>query len=710
MVVESSKDIHFSGELKYFRQKIHELKEGTGSILCVSGESGFGKSHLLDLFERAADSMNSGISYTLVKTQPPIGRFMVGNIQPLMPFTKSLENLLSRGGTAAKTKFALKAGLTVLTGIPIAGDLFYMAKELGRDWRDYKKDKSSSSINKISTGAADYYDTFCSLADKSPLVLLLDDMQWSDAQSVELLNIFAGKIQSLPVFIVISYNNSDIQRKGAPLVNFVNNHIDKTRRVDLIELQQFNKKQLSELCKFSLQKYKPNKKFEDWLFDHSYGVPGVIIEYLNYFQQKSPFLPDGTLDKDFSSGDFLPATVQTAFAPKLENISEEDRNILAVCSSEGRRFTANVISELLNTDILTTIKKLRSIINKTGIIKSIGAQSRYGIKTTVYEFTQAFYHQFFENSLEYEEHIALHGQIAALLKKKYDDSSSESVKQEIAPFIAAHSAEAGDEETTKSMLLEAAKAAREYGSAEIVQNAYNSFIGIEDGSYYRKNGDDQDKEESPEKVVFENLIMDSAGTAEEILPENGSEHNNEEGNGSIPADINGHFPEFSAIRRAVVNAYHQGKFSFAAGTASDYLKNHEDMLKVSEKSILISLIIKSYLDSGDIISAEKYADIAKGLLNTENDPVSECFISNACAVLYYESGRKNEALDMLTKAAQKALKLPPEMRLMTLSNIVKVTKNDDPQKAHQYISAIKQLSSRLQFDDLSHDLDSGLFG
>lgn len=697
MAKDLSGDIFFSNELSVLRERIAKLKTGCGTIICITGETGFGKSTLLNAYAGLCVSKEYNLLNTYVKTQAPIGKFDVSNIQPLMPFTKAFENLLSGDDLGAKKKFALKAGLTVLSGIPIAGDLFYMIKELGRDWRDYRKDRSSVAAKKVSAGAADYYDTLCSFADKSPLALLIDDMQWSDAQTTELLNLIAENIIKIPIIIVIAFRRTDVERKGSPLQSFINNQLNKNPDVIEIGLKPFNRNQLSELCRFMLPRYKQEKKFEDWLFDRSYGIPGIISEYLNFFRQKSPFREDGTLDDNFDNVEYYPVSVQAAFSELLVKLNEDEKNVLSICSAEGRRFTALIVSELLNTDILTAIKKLRSIQNKTGIIKSLGAQYRYGVKSTVYEFTQSFYHSFFESSLEYEEHVALHGQIANLLKKKYEEAENESIRQEIAPFIAAHSSESGDEETAKSMLLVAAKTAQEYGSKEIVETAYQSFREIEDHGLPREENSDQ----SPENVIFQNILHNAeteySGDDENDVTENGSNLLN--GYGTADSDR-----DFISIRRAIVDAYHQEKFQLAADTSLDYLKQNEHTLRSYEKAILISLAVKSFLEMGDSGMADKLFDMGEHLLKNERDPVSECFIYNSHALILSAKGLNTQAEETLRLAAQKAMNLPMELRLLTLANIATIVKDTDQHKAAKYFAAIRTLGRNLHFDDFIKDL------
>lgn len=482
-------------------RSMKDSKEGKGKVFAVRGEAGFGKSNLIQGITKKINEADPKFITAITETQKPIGKFNVSNMQPLYPFSKLVEQLMERKHLSPEKRLARNVGMTALASIPFLGDVFYAAKELGRDWREYKREKSSAEEKGISSATADYFDTLLSFADKEPLFLCIDDMHWSDAQSIELLNLLAEKIANLPITILFTYKESEIERQGLPLYSFTKKHSKETKSIKLIELKSFTKSELSELCTFKISNYKPNSEFENWIYEKSYGVPGVANEYVNYFSQYSPFDLEGNLVTNFEDNEFLPATVQALFSQHLDNINEEERNILSICAIEGREFTASIASQLLNTDVLSTIKKLRALQNKTGLIRSLGAKNRYGQKTTVYQFTQAYYQSFFEASLEYEEYTALHGQIASVLKEKYDDAANDNIKEEIAPYLAAHSSESGDEELTEDMLLYAAENAKKYGSSELIKEYFEQFKAI-------NQDEDYDEGDIQQVNSFENLLKE----------------------------------------------------------------------------------------------------------------------------------------------------------------------------------------------------------
>jgi len=671
------------------RNCLVRLGKGQGSVVCISGEAGLGKSFLLSSFSDEVAANNS-IDSVFVQCQPPIGNVRISSLQPLLPFQRILEKLEEKKTRTAGKRFAFDVGMTTLASVPIGGDLFYWVKEVGKAFEQYKKERKHETNRKISIGAEFYYNALYKALEKKKLALFIDDMHWCDSQSLELLTYFLENIESLPLMFVFSFNKSIVETNESPLNLFLEKNKDSAN-IFITELESFTLPDIREANKLYLSEYSNNPTFDEWLFQKSYGVPGTVIEYLKYFQKNTPFLPNGELSEHFSSSSFLPANIQTAFSDAVEKLDDEEKNVLSICSAEGREFTALVTSQLMNTDVLSTIKKLRSLINKTRIIKSIGAKVRYGQTTTVYEFSQAFYQSYFENGLEYEEKVALHGQIAAFLKNKYEEAENEAIKHQLAPYVAAHSTAAGDDETAKEMLLVTAQAAQNYGSTDIMEQAYESYVNLTN-----KLGNSEESKISKEAIAFNELFRTSSVPGLLFGKSEGSE-------GSETLDSRG-FIDFISLRRIVVDDFLKGNFNDCADKTLTYYNSRESELRLIEQAQLLAIAVRAYLELSDMSSAETYLKKALSLTSLNTDPVAECFVNNAAALFYYRLNKINEAFTFLRKAAQRAINLPPEIRLLTISNIALIEGKINPEKTKKYYSAIKKLTRYLNFDELNADI------
>ena len=690
--------------------RIQALLKGSGSILCISAESGYGKTHLLRYFFEEC-RLRSSLAAAIAECEAPQGKISTSNIQPLLPFTVLIEQLLDKKNVSPEKKLALNIGLTTLATVPFIGEVFYAVKEMSRDWKQFKKEKSNTQDVNISSGSADFFDSLCALSEKQPLILFIDDFHWADPQSVELLNYISLSIEKLRIMLVISYRKSIVETKASPFLSFIMQHQDRHQSIPFLQLEPLDTTDTYALASIFLNDYERNLKFEQWLLKQSDGVAGIISEFLGYLSTKPELLIGNRYEIALENKHLLPANITTAFAQIIENMSDDDRNTLSVCSAEGRQFSVTMVASLLNIDILTTIKKLRHVQLSSGVIKSLGLGNRYGEKTTLYEFTQTYYHTFFNNSLEFEEHEALHSRIAQLLQYKFNTAESESVRRQIAPYLAAHSAESGDSETAKSMLLFTATAAQAYGSNEAISATYKSYLMLEGRS--DENASDVESSDAIKndfgivnediaingfKEIFSNVSMvqkkhDSDDS--ETIQENGTIVNGNSQNDDSHKD-------FISMRNRLVDAYHNNEFEKVIEKTIFYINN--SILNPAEKIQLYSFAIRACIEIDHLEEAAKFSLQAKEYLSSNNDPIAECLYLNVCGLLKFHENQPEQAIEVLEDAAAKAATLPPELQLLTLSNIAQVVRHVNPKEAASYYSAVRQLCSSLNFNDFAADL------
>ena len=227
----NKKNIELFNELKT------QAQAGHGSILLLTGESGFGKSYLIKQLNQECNNPENRILNVYVQNEIPIGDVNIHNLQPLKPFAKALEVILESKNITAKKKLALNMSLTTLTALPYIGDIFSAAKELSRDWREYKKEKLDEVFEIEENRADELINAFALKAEKETIVLFFDNMQFVDGASVELLQKIKKKIEKLNIIIVIAYRESDVDSPQIPFYHF----IAESNDLDKIELKEFTK-------------------------------------------------------------------------------------------------------------------------------------------------------------------------------------------------------------------------------------------------------------------------------------------------------------------------------------------------------------------------------------------------------------------------------------------------------------------------------------
>jgi len=670
--------------IKKFKEKIFLLDQDKGSVIFIDGGRGLGKTHILKELNRIIEHDKIVSSY--VRINPPLANYAISNLSPYYPFTKAIDELSAQRNIDPTKKLAMNVGLTLLASLPIAGDFFYAAKEIRRDLKDFKKDQIAKSFSTASS----FLEIFTTYSKKQKFVLFFDDFHFADIQSFELLKMLMQKINDISAIFIFTFDSSNTSRQFFSFGNFFKFYKENESLADYFKLEPFNKDLIIEAISHIFPHSKVNDEFVSWLMLKSFGTPLAIFEYLKYFKENNINITNIDV-ADIDS--FVPQSLQSIFLSEIEKLTEEEKNILSICASEGKEFSVFIVSQLLNTDVLNTIRKLRAIQNKSGIISSLGVKNRYGEKTTVYQFNQIAFHTVFENYLEYEEYKSLHTIIASILQKNFEQSKDIAIKNELLPFIVSHSSISGDEELIKKVLKEQAIVAEEYHDTAYIngithflheinnpQNAEGDFLQISNNylpGYFEESSDNTfDFVEKNNSEATENLINSH------INPENILTHSN--------------LQNFDEIIDLTLNKNSDESINIIEQFAN--LSDNE-----YEKIKANLLLVKLYSEKDKLNDAVELLNKINFKVN-EIDPCElDVLYLNTVAIINFKKGEVETAIEQLKKASKFALKLDITYKLLTVSNISILLKEFDYSMANQYKLTVAKLASDLNYNKFLED-------
>ena len=156
-------------ELGVLRERLAVAVSGQGGLVLISGEAGIGKTALAEALCREAAEQGAlvrvGHCYDLTET-PPYG-----------PWTE------------------IRDHIPLDPGLP---------------------PRPSAAASTAASQAAFFREAlafFAALAERRPLVLVLDDLQWADPASLDCLRFLARSVASLPILFVATYRAENVTRR-----------------------------------------------------------------------------------------------------------------------------------------------------------------------------------------------------------------------------------------------------------------------------------------------------------------------------------------------------------------------------------------------------------------------------------------------------------------------------------------------------------------
>ncbi|HLF61448.1 MAG TPA: AAA family ATPase [Acidimicrobiia bacterium] len=299
--------------------------------------------------------------------------------------------------------------------------------------------------------------TVLALTRERPLVLMFDDLQWADDDSIQLIRYLVRTVASGPIFLLISLRPySDSSSGGASKLIA---DLDRMRVTRVLRLQRLSRLQTGELLESLLGAPVDEATLES-LHARSEGVPFFIEELARAYREAEALqLIDGTWTMTRLSGPAVPSSIQSLVERRLAQLSEDCRSRLADAGVLGRRFRLSDLSRVLARLHDEPAKPewqigedLQDAID-LGLIVAEPRGSRYDFSFSHDQIREALL-----GGSSRPRVRAIHGAIAEALA---EEGGTENLS-----MLAYHALQAGDQALAVSSALEAARAAMDVSAPE----------------------------------------------------------------------------------------------------------------------------------------------------------------------------------------------------------------------------------------------------
>jgi predicted ATPase/DNA-binding NarL/FixJ family response regulator len=292
---------------------------GTGSLLLVSGEAGVGKTRLCEeVLERAAAA-----------------RFVRGAAAP-------------GGAPFGPVVAALRAFLRVEPdGLawcgPLRPHLALLLPELG----DARPTDDRATLFEAIRCA------LVAVSARRPAAVLLDDLQWSDEATLDLLGALARGLADLPLLVVAGYRSDELPRTH-PLRR-LRHDLRRERALHELSLEPLDGADTARLAEQVLGR-PPSPGLAATLHARTAGVP-FFVEELTEALRAGERLADGpdgaelALDGDVA----LPQTIRDAVLVQAASLSETARVVAETAAAAGPSFDVDLVAALDGEDGLAEL-------------------------------------------------------------------------------------------------------------------------------------------------------------------------------------------------------------------------------------------------------------------------------------------------------------------------------------------------------------------
>ena len=423
-------------ELAKIDAALEAATRGAGQTVVVAGEAGGGKS----AFVREIETRAHGRGFRVLRG----ATLESDRTLPYAPFIAAV-----RSGFRGTPHERLGRVLA-----QTAPDLAQLFPELGRA----AKPEGAMEQHRLSVA---FHGLFTAFARESPILVVLEDLHWSDEASLDLLHYLARELRDSRTVVLANYRSDEMHRRH-PFLRTLGS-LQRERLVTEIPLRRLTPDEVGRLIQETFSTGPVSDEFRDAVYTRCEGNPFFTEELLK------AMVDSGDIYRTASGWERkpiaelrIPSSIREAVHARIERLSPEAQATLSAASVIGLRFPFEVLRATTGASATDILAHLRQFIELQLAIEQGGDDDAYA-------FRHALTREVVYDELLAPERKALHRAVAAALE------SSPPVEPGL---LALHLVAAGEHARAIPHLLEAAQRASAAGAPREAAAHYENALEL----------------------------------------------------------------------------------------------------------------------------------------------------------------------------------------------------------------------------------------
>jgi DNA-binding winged helix-turn-helix (wHTH) protein/tetratricopeptide (TPR) repeat protein len=402
-------------EREQLREAMTSASAGRGSMLCVAGEPGIGKTTLVEEFLReVADTQSCLIGRARCSER-------LAGTEAWLPWLEAIESILAG---ASNTKRTARSALKEIA--PLWSSLLRPAIS--------QTSGASTDIPSQERLKREMWAFVRHLSQLQPVVLFLDDLHWADASSTDLLIHLVDRLDSVRALIIVSYRPSDLVLSSHPF-HHAKPDLEARGRCREIALGFLSREEIRTYMALEFPGHRFPPELLAVIHQKTEGNPLFMADLLRE-------LSNADIIKRAEGGwvlarsvegiaENLPASIRGVIQRKIQRLGR-DLTLLVAASVQGYDFDSAVVAEVLGIDSGAVEERLDELQRVHEFVRCVSETDLPdGTPSLHYRFVHVLYQNTLYSSLRPTRRCALSHAVAEVLLAHYRDRASE-ISSEVA--------------------------------------------------------------------------------------------------------------------------------------------------------------------------------------------------------------------------------------------------------------------------------------
>jgi tetratricopeptide (TPR) repeat protein len=381
------------GPLRTLEQALEGARAGHGQTIVLAGEAGIGKSRL--------------VAEAKSRTHPHQMLTLQGHCyEPdrVLPYAPLLDLLRARFTARSATDIAHDLG-------PAAHELVKLLPELATRLPDLAPTPALNPEQEKRRLFQALTEFFTHLAARTPLLVILEDLHWSDDISLEFLLHLARRIPSWPLLLLLTYRNDEV----SPSLSHFLAELNRARLATELVLNRLTPAEVDAMMRAIFDQQRPVRtEFLQPIYALTEGNPFFIEEVLKSLVAAGEIFrtPSGWDRKPIGEL-HIPRSIQDTVQRRLAHLTPAAGELLVLAAVAGRRFDFALLQELTQMREEDLLERLKEGIAARLIVEESANE---------FAFRHALTREAVYTGLFMRERRRLHGVVGATLERLYADS------------------------------------------------------------------------------------------------------------------------------------------------------------------------------------------------------------------------------------------------------------------------------------------------
>lgn len=420
-------------------------------IVFVTGEPGIGKTTLVEAFLDQASTLHT----VLIARGQCLEQYGAG--EPYLPVLEAFSRLSREPGGSRVIEVLRRYAPTWLIQMPAlvnAADREALQQQILGATRDRMLREMADAIE--------------ALTSATPLVLVLEDLHWSDYSTLDLVSYLARRRETARLMVIATYRPVEVILSEHPLKN-VKQELVARRLSKELPLEYLTEESVAEFLDMKFPRNQFPQKLALLIHRRTEGNPLFMVNLADYLLAEGIIFKsdeDWQLRVELAEIELgVPENVRRLIEKQIERLSPEEQRVLEAASVVGLQCSAVAIGAALACDVITVEERCEELARRHQFLTpSRLVELPDGTITPRHKFIHGLYMDVLYDRLAISRRAQMHLRVGNAGEAIYGDRVTE-----IAAELAVHFEQGRDlHRAVKYLQLAAENAASSFANHEAI--------------------------------------------------------------------------------------------------------------------------------------------------------------------------------------------------------------------------------------------------